>query len=242
MYLVILAMIPIIMLLSRIHHYTVFAFVLLLWFVCNLGLLPLPAEPWSSRQWFFNPFGWQIVFFTGFALRMGWLPIPPIDKRLIILCFIFLIICMPFSSWKVIQWIGSVSPETKALLQEIRGHIKPYYFKTELGILRYVHFMALAYLGYALAGEGGKNLLLQGEGYIARLWQIKLRFITKVGQQSLAVFVFSMALARIIGFTLDQLGRNWITVNLANITGFILLICVAYISAYFRSAPWKRTK
>ena len=31
----------------------------------------LPAEPWSDRVWFFNPFGWQLVFFTGFALMAG---------------------------------------------------------------------------------------------------------------------------------------------------------------------------
>lgn len=240
MYLVILAMVPFVMLLSQVSHYAVFIFLFLLWFVCNLGMIPLPAEPWSSRQWFFNPFGWQLIFFTGFALRMGWLPIPPINNTLITLCFLFIILCLPFSSWKVIRWIGELSPETKTLLQEVRSHIKPFYHKTEQGILRYAHFMSLAYLGYALAGEGGNRLLATGTSFFSRLWKWLLRVITKVGQQSLAVFVFSMALARIIGFALDQLGRNWITVHSANLVGFVLLIIVAYSVAYFRSQPWRK--
>ena len=49
-----------------------------------LGLMHLhlgfPAEPWSDRKWYFNPFGWQLVFFTGFALMRGWIPKPPVKQ------------------------------------------------------------------------------------------------------------------------------------------------------------------
>ena len=36
--------------------------------------LAFPAEPWSDRTWFFNPFGWQLIFFTGFALHARMAP------------------------------------------------------------------------------------------------------------------------------------------------------------------------
>ena len=45
--------------------------------------LNFPAEPWSERKWFFNPFGWQLVFFTGFAFMRGWIPAPPVRAWLI---------------------------------------------------------------------------------------------------------------------------------------------------------------
>ena len=47
-----------------------------------------PAEPWSNREWFFNPFGWQLLFFTGFALMRGWIPAPPVKTWLIVLALI----------------------------------------------------------------------------------------------------------------------------------------------------------
>ena len=53
-------------------------------FMESLGLpyLNFTAEPWVGdddwqRRWFLNPFGWQLVFFTGFSFAMGWLPAPP---------------------------------------------------------------------------------------------------------------------------------------------------------------------
>ena len=70
MYLVVLAMMPIVMALSRISANAVFAFIGLVWLAANLDLIWLPAEPWSDREWFFNPFGWQLIFFTGFAFIM----------------------------------------------------------------------------------------------------------------------------------------------------------------------------
>jgi len=66
-----------------------------------------------------------------------------------------------------------------------------------------------------------------------------VRLITKVGQQSLAVFLFSMVFARLSGFVMDQLGRNTWNMTVANFIGFAMLICVAYAVAWFKSAPWK---
>ena len=66
-----------------------------------------------------------------------------------------------------------------------------------------------------------------------------LAVILKVGQQSLAVFVFSMAIARLLGFVLDQIGRSVGTFALVNLAGFCMIIAVAYIAAWFKSQPWK---
>jgi hypothetical protein len=77
MYLVVLALMPVVVALAQIDRRLAAAGVLALWLGANLGGWALPAEPWSDREWFFNPFGWQLVFFTGFAFMARWLPAPP---------------------------------------------------------------------------------------------------------------------------------------------------------------------
>ncbi len=247
MYLVVLALMPLFMALARIDLRAVAAVSILLWLAATLNLLSLPAEPWSQRPWFFNPFGWQLLFFTGFALMRGWLPPPPVSRILAVACFAFLILTAPFGSWKVFSWINDVSPvvgerfrEVWALLraQEETGGFS-LRDKTNFGVLRYLHFLALAYLAWVAAGEGGRRLRAAGTGAAARIWRLLLRLITKVGQQSLAVFVFSMAVARLLGFVLDQIGRSSASVLLVNLAGFAMLIAVAYIAAWFKAHPWR---
>jgi hypothetical protein len=61
----------------------------------------------------------------------------------------------------------------------------------------------------------------------------------KVGQQSLAVFVFGMFLARVNGWVLDVIGRDAATWALVNLAGFAALIACAYGAGWFKSQPWK---
>ena len=247
MYLVVLALMPLFMALSRVGFWAVAVASIAIWAGAILGVLSLPAEPWSDRVWFFNPFGWQLLFFTGFAFMRGWLPAPPVSRALIWTCIAFLVLTAPFGSWKVLTWVGAVSPD---LGLEFRGvwalmdaqetatgfSLRD---KTEFGVLRYLHFLSLAYLAWVAAGEGGSRLAAAGAGTGAQIWHIILKIITKVGQQSLAVFVFSMAVARLLGFVLDQIGRTPATVLLINLMGFAMIIAVAYIAAWFKSHPWR---
>jgi len=235
MYLVILAMIPAIMALARVHPYLAFAASLGLWFGAQSGLLWLPAEPWSDREWFFNPFGWQLVFFTGFAFMRGWLPKPPVAGWLIALCIVYLVVSIPFGRWQIwtqVEWI-----------EQWRDANRVFFAKTDEGILRYLHFLALAYLGWVIAGDGGARLHLRGSGPVSAIWERLLAVILKVGQQSLAVFVFSMWLAQILGFALDftaDPARGWGPTLAVNLLGAVMIAGVAYLAAWFKSAPWRK--
>lgn len=247
MYLVVLAMMPLFMALSGLGFAPVAGASIAIWMAANFGFLSLPAEPWSDRPWFFNPFGWQLLFFTGFAFMRGWLPAPPVSCGLIWAAAAFLILTAPFGSWKVFTWINTASPDLGAAFRDVWTMMgdqeKATGFslrsKTEFSILRYVHFLSLAYLAWVAAGEGGRRLRMTGTGLGAEIWSILLKFITKVGQQSLAVFVFSMAIARLLGVVLDQFGRGTATVSLVNLGGFAMIIAVAYIAAWFKSQPWR---
>jgi hypothetical protein len=86
MYLVILALIPVMIALAAMDVRLAILASVGLWVAATAGL-NLPAEYWfakpSVRAWFFNPFAWQLLFFTGFALMAGWLPAPPVRRWLV---------------------------------------------------------------------------------------------------------------------------------------------------------------
>jgi len=228
MYLVILAMMPIVVQLGWQSRYLAGVFIALVWLGANMQLLALPAEPWSDRDWFFNPFGWQLVFFTGFAFMRGWIPAPPVRPWLIFAALAVVILTIPVAWFRIYTEFP--------MLQEWRAALRPLIVKTEFGILRYVHFLALAYLAWAAAGEGGRRLLGSG------LWGRVVQIVKKVGQQSLAVFLTSMVLAQFSGAILDFIGRNTLNFALVNIVGFGVLIATAYVTAWYKSQPWRGPK
>ncbi|MEM8664577.1 MAG: OpgC domain-containing protein [Pseudomonadota bacterium] len=228
MYMVLLAMMPVIAGLGLINRWYAFALMAAMWLGAQFGLLQFSAEirEGVDREWFFNPFGWQLVFFTGFAFMMGWIKAPPINARLIWIAVAVIVFNLIFGSrwgWQNFQWIF-----------DFRDATWPLFGKTDQGIYRFTHFLALAYLCYVAAGEGGRRLAGAG------LWGGFVNIVRKVGQQSLAVFLASMVLAQAMGAALDVSGRNALTVTAANVGGFLILIAVAYIAAYFKAQPWRR--
>ncbi|UWQ20524.1 OpgC family protein [Jannaschia sp. W003] len=264
MYMAVLAMMPVAMLLARVSPALAMAASVAVWalaqeaLLVRLGLgawyLALPAEPWSDRPWFFNPFGWQLVFFTGFAFARGWLPAPPARAWLLGLAAAVVILSALLSNagFRLFE-MGAVQDAYVALtgcaesgfgacnpVFDWRAAHGAWFHKTDYGVLRHVHFLALAYLAWAAAGEGGRRLHATGRG--AGLWNGLVGMVRKVGQQSLAVFVFSMVLARASGLVLDVVGRDagtWAAVNLA---GFALLVACAHVAAWFKAQPWRAAR
>ncbi|MEM6939388.1 MAG: OpgC domain-containing protein [Pseudomonadota bacterium] len=243
MYMIVLAMMPVVMWLSRIDLRLVAAFVIAVWIMGQTALLQVlgldayhfefSAEPWTARTWFFNPFGWQLIFFTGFAFMRGWLPKPPVTAGLLALAGVLVLANVPLSNIGVrelgLDWA-----------RDARVTLKPFIDKSDFGILRYLHFLSLAYLVWVLAGDKGDNLLPRGSGALSRAWTGVLAIILKVGQQSLAVFVMSMFTARFLGFSMDVLGRDTATSLAVNVFGFAVLIATAYGAGWFKSQPWRK--
>ncbi|MGJ5618455.1 OpgC family protein [Sulfitobacter sp. MF3-043] len=252
MYMVVLILMPVIMALSRVHLGLVAAFVIIIWLLAQdallqrLGLghlhLALPAEPWSDRTWFFNPFGWQLVFFTGFAFMRGWLPKPPVTNVLIALAAFVVIANIPLSNIGVraIARDWFFVTETGNPVIDARLAMKGLIDKSDFGLFRYLHFLSLAYLAWVIAGDKGANLLARGTGALASAWGGLVAIILKVGQQSLAVFVVSMFTARVMGFVMDLTGREVRTVLLVNLGGAAILVATAYGAGWFKSHPWRK--
>lgn len=235
MYLVILAMMPIMIWLARIHVGLMALASVTIWLATNMGYASLPAEPWSDRVWFFNPFGWQLVFFTGFALMSGWFPAPPVDRRLFWVAIALIMVTVPFAYYRVYN--------EYSYFLDWRKEWSWWINKTDFGILRYIHFLATAYVAWVLVGAKGHRLLPPtGSGWVTTVWQVVLSVIMKVGQQSLAVFVASMFMARLLGFVLDQMGRTHFSMLVVNAVGFALVILVAYVAGWFKSQPWRKVR
>ncbi len=228
MYLVILALIPVMMALAQVDRRL---FILAsggLWVAATAGL-NLPAELWftkpSAREWFFNPFAWQLVFFAGFALMAGWLPAPPVRRWLVWLAAAVVVLSVPFAWHKI---IGQVD-----LIRDLRRDAAVLFDKSDFGVLRFVHFLALAYLAWIAVGPKGMRLRrggLAGHG---------IALIVRVGQQSLAVFAASMVLARVLGAGLNLAGNGPFAALMVNLIGFAAIISVARLAAFFKSQPWK---
>lgn len=161
MYLAILAMVPAVMLAWRIGgRWAVAALVLGVWGVAQTGALDLPSRPWrDDLPWFFNPFGWQLVFFTGFGFGMGWIPAPPRSRALAWACAGLLIASLPLAWYKLHggQWLPLGSTLHEAA-QAARQSLQPLWAKSPFGALRWVHFLAVAYLAFVWAGPEGARL------------------------------------------------------------------------------------
>lgn len=241
-------------------------------FFAGLTNLDLPARPWDDSNWFFNPFAWQLVFFTGFAFATGWIPAPPIRRWLMILCAVILVVCIPldpdgalpreFARYIRELRADGADPaliarlaEIRDVFREVRADLGALSSKTYFGLFRFIHFLALAYLVWALAGDRGANLPKTGVG--GRIVTI----VRRVGQQSLAVFVASIVIARLLHVWIretaegpaarvgveDAFRRAAIETDIwailaANLVGFALIIAVAYVARYFRRQPWREKK
>lgn len=221
MYLVVLAMVPLVMALAAWRAPLALAFCAALYAVTWTVGLDLPAEWWSDRPWFFNPFGWQLLFFTGFAFAAGWLPEPPRRRALFWPALLLVLLMVPLSwqpIWSSTAWLDGFS------LQFV-----PWKDKTDFGPLRYLHFLALAYLALWLVNP--RRALIQGRLAAP---------VVLVGQQALPVFLWSMAFAVALGMVLDAVGRNAFTVAAANLLGALSLVAVAALARLIRAQPWRQ--
>jgi hypothetical protein len=220
MYLVILALVPVMMLGRSLHAALPFLIAAGLYAAVWGRGLTLPGNPWNDAGWFLNPFAWQLIFFIGFFIGMNWLPVPRLgDRRLMVAAALFVLLSVPLSFWGILEhW---------PLAQAARDLIIPASEKTDLHILRVLHFLALAYLVLSLI-EPWRDRLDHGAGHLLIL----------IGRQSLAAFLASVVLARLLGTLADMAGRSELAVALLNLAGFALILATAFVVGWFKSAPW----
>ncbi|HEY5797274.1 MAG TPA: OpgC domain-containing protein [Bosea sp. (in: a-proteobacteria)] len=220
MYLVILALVPVMMLTRRIHPGLPFLIAVTLYAASWVSGLNLPGNPWNGAGWFLNPFAWQLIFFLGFFIALKWLPVPALgDRRVVIATAVFVLLSVPLSFWGLLEHWPSA--------QAARDLLLPAGEKTNLHILRVIHFLAVAYLVLSLI-EPWRKRLDSGAGHLLIL----------IGRQSLACFLASVVLARLLGAIADAAGHSEPIVALLNLAGFALILATAVVVGWFKGAPW----
>ena len=222
MYIVVLAMVPAVMALARLGPPMALAGCVTLYLAQLAFDWDLPAEWWSDRPWFFDPFGWQLIFFTGFAFGSGWLPEPPRRRALF---WAGPAVRAGDGAAQLAAACGRAgNGSTSSASCSCRSRTRPTsascatctswrWPTSPCGVVNpYRH---------ALSGRWAAPIVL-------------------VGQQALPVFLWSMSLAFALGMVLDALGRSWLTVGLANLGGFASLVAVAALARLMRAQPWRQ--
>jgi hypothetical protein len=222
MYLVILALMPAVMAAREIHDLAPFALVGGLYAAVQISGLNLPGNPWNGAGWFFNPFAWQLIFFIGFGFGMGWIrPVPLNRKPLFIAALCFVSLAVPLSFWGFHELFPGLRAWHEMVL--------PGEGKTDLHILRVLHFLAVAYVTLSLIERFRVDLTAFGGVHVV-----------KVGRQSLASFLLSLVLARFAGIAFGMLGREPLTAAAVNIAALAAIIVCAWALGWWKTEPWAR--
>ena len=220
LYLVVLAMVPAAMLLARLHPLLPMAVSAVIWLAVQVQGYALPAGYAEGALWGFNPLAWQLIFFTGYSLSMGWIARPAFSRPLVTVAAIYVAV----SAAAMIPAIY----ESAELLAMLREWVLAHASKPNLDIRQYLHFLALALVVLALL-EGRAHVL-------AGAWA---KPFVKIGQQALVVFVSGMALSHLGGMVMQTLGTDASIQLLVNGAGFGALFVIAYGSAWVKNPPWK---
>lgn len=221
MYIACLAMVPIVMALARIDPWLAFAASLALYLAANYFQLDLPANADDQPVWYFNPFAWQLIFFTGFALRRGWIKVSLNSKLLLWTSAVILLMGLAISLPSVFERVRAI--DILRLWVDDRSN------KTFMDPMQYAHFLASVYVVLVLL-KGREKILLTP----------LLRPFVKCGQQALSIFTSGMVLSYIGGMIFDHEGTGALVQIAVNGVSFAILFAIAYGVAWFKVAPWKR--
>lgn len=222
MYIALLAGVPLTMALSRVSPLLAIAVSAALWCLVQATGLNFSAGGADGRMWFFDPIAWQLMFFTGFAFSMGWLPKPPLNHpALLPIAAAAVVVSIPINFWAFTNNVHE--------LQSIHDWLIPdgIAATTRLNVLRYAHFLCLAYVVLSLLDRWPKVIVFSA-----------LAPVVAIGRQSLPTFVASIVVAWVAGMLLDVVGRDSAPVAAVNLFGFAAMFGVARCAEWFKSAPW----
>ena len=219
MYLVILLWVPMIWSLSRIHVLLAIGGSLAL-YICAWSLgWELMADPISGRHWYFNPFCWQLIFFTGFAFSSGWLPIPRFNRNLFWACMLFVVFCLPLGTADCYElpWFTTLQNQWPFLVD-----------KSHFGLIRFLHFLAMTYL---------VRIFMQKHQEWLNSWLAGK--VINMGQQSLPVFMMGSVLSLVGGILLETSDGDVFDSTCINVAGLGVMMLFAQFLNWLDQKPWK---
>jgi hypothetical protein len=184
--------------------------------------LALPS--WPSGSWFFNPYAWQFLFVFGAwcalggAERMKRVLSSPVTLGL---AAAYLLFCLGVTlTWHF--------PRIDFLMPKLLEYYMYPISKTDLDVLRFAHFLALATLTIYFIPKGWAGL--------NSVW---LRPMVLCGQHSLEVFCVGVFLAFAGQFAIVELGGSaWIHF-IISVAGIVLMCAAAWLLAWYKGVAEK---
>jgi hypothetical protein len=224
LYIVLLAAFPFVLAGFRFGSWGVLLASLALWLAVQLdSRIALPAYPGPDRVWYFNPFGWQALFFVGAWL--GWRGIrgalPWLDRR-----WLFRLA----AGFAVAAFVIRFSWTLHGLNYQIPALAsgKPLWLflsKEDLGLLRFASVLAVAVLVARLVAPQARFLA----GRVARPFVL-------CGRHSLHIFCLGILLSVMSHLVLNEFFGGVLMQLAVSAAGVGIMIAVAALMEWFAAA------
>jgi len=170
-----------------------------------------------AREWYFNPFAWQLLFVIGAWCAVGgapWLSAFYRSNLVLVICLIYL----SFALWLSTTWLFPT------VAQRLPGWLFIFPLdKTGLSLLRLTHFLALAIVVV--------RFVPLEAGFLRSAWAKPLILC---GQHSLEVFCLGVFLSFTAYFVLVEISaRIWMQVAVS-LTGVLLMVALASLMTWYK--------
>jgi hypothetical protein len=220
LYIVLLAALPLVLAGFRRWPVAVLAASGLLWLSAQMyDGVALPAYPGPDHTWFFNPFGWQALFFL--SAWLGWrgrrgLPSWVHGRGLLYLAIVFALGAFVIRTTWTLHYFNESVPALFA------SELWPLASKTDLGLLRFINVLTLALLVARLVKPQAPFLA----GPVARPF-------VRCGRHSLHVFCLGILLAVIGQLVINEyFGGVLMRITMAAV-GVAIMIGMASLMDWF---------
>ena len=244
-YIVILALVPLVMAMARIWDKLPICLSFLVYCGNLLHPVNLSSTPDGDQIWLMNPFAWQFLFFLGFSFSRNWLalskfvgtPTPAkagglshervaVQHSLTILSILVIAmgLFIRLSEQNDLNFMeGMIIP--------LRQFFENYQSKPNLDPFRLLHFLATAWIAFLLLAGAGQKILHQK-------WA---QLFAHLGRQGLVVFLTGMFLSHLSGIMFDLFGRQFWMQIAVNLAAIAMMSVAASLSAWIKSRPWQNS-
>jgi len=179
----------------------------------------IPAYP-EGKVWYFNPLAWQVVFYVGAACAVLGPQLKRLDRfgRLLsTLAVLYLL----FSAFIALSWHYNPLQEiTPAWVARLIYPID----KTNIDILRFMHFLAVAWLVRALIPVDAAFLR----------WRV-FHPLRRCGEQSLLIFCIGTFLALSAQIVVSYFEESLLSQIVVSVAGILIMCAAAYVATWFKS-------
>jgi hypothetical protein len=178
----------------------------------------LRAYP-ENKVWFFNPMAWQVVFYVGAALAV----LAPELKRLDRLRLPISVLAGLFLAFAAVITLSWHYNPLEKLIPAWVGRIIYPIDKTNVDCLRFMHFLALAWLVRLAVPVDARFLK----------WRVFVP-MRRCGEQSLLIFCLGTFLALSGQVIVSHFEESLLSQVLVSVGGILIMCAAAYAAAWFK--------